>query len=103
MAKRVMAEDIKLINDIFYTTQSYTKTAEATGWSAATVRKYVISDYEPEPPKEEQQFDMSKFPELFDTSELEKVETLGQACVLSDKEIEDMKEFWKEMRIQNDR
>lgn len=103
MARRVTPEDIKNINDVYYTTQSYSKTAEATGWSAATVRKYVISGYELEPPKEEQRFDMSKFPEFFDTSELEKTENLGEVCVLSDEEIEEMKEFWKEIRIQNDR
>ena len=46
MARRVAAKDIEYINEVYYLCKSYSKTAQATGWSAATVRKYVIDGYE---------------------------------------------------------
>lgn len=47
MARRVTPKDIELINEVYYQCKNYAKTAEITGWSAATCRKYVSSDYVP--------------------------------------------------------
>ncbi len=48
MARRVTEKDIKQINEAYYICKNYARTAEATGWSAATVRKYVNPDYVPD-------------------------------------------------------
>ena len=48
MARRVTEADIKQINEVYYVCKNYAKTAAATGWSAATVHKYVKSDYVPD-------------------------------------------------------
>lgn len=48
MARRVTEADIKQINEVYYVCKNYAKTAAATGWSAATVHKYVKSDYAPD-------------------------------------------------------
>jgi hypothetical protein len=46
--KRVGPDDIIKINEAYLACGTYSGAAAATGWSASTVRKYVISDYKSE-------------------------------------------------------
>ena len=98
MARKVTNEDIKLMNDIYYRTKSYAETARQTGWSAGTVSKYVDKNYTPIAEVEVKHFDINGLPE-FDTSAFVGVDNLGELCVMSDEEKEEMKELWKELVI----
>jgi len=48
MAKRVTEKDIIDMNEAYLICKSYSGVAAATGWSVSTVRKYIISDYNPQ-------------------------------------------------------
>ena len=45
MAKKVTNEDIIQINEAFLLCRTYSGVAKATGWSASTVKKYIIDGY----------------------------------------------------------
>lgn len=98
MAKRVTAEDIKLINEIYYKCKSYAETARQTGWSASTVSKYIDKNYTPAAESDIKRFDKSSMP-TFSTVAFETVDNLGDLCVLSDEEKEEIKELWKELAV----
>ena len=42
MARKVTQEDIQYMNDLYYLHRSYTEVAKQSGWSVATVRKYIV-------------------------------------------------------------
>lgn len=45
MAKRVTEKDIEEMNEAYLICKSYSGVAAATGWSASTVRKYIVEGY----------------------------------------------------------
>lgn len=45
MAKKVTNEDIIQMNEAFLLCKTYSGVAKATGWSASTVKKYIIDGY----------------------------------------------------------
>ena len=45
MAKRVSEEDIIAMNEAYLLCGTYSGVAKALGWSASTVKKYIIPDY----------------------------------------------------------
>jgi hypothetical protein len=47
MASKVTNEDILRINEIYYKTKVYAETARQTGFSASTLKKYVIPGWQP--------------------------------------------------------
>ena len=98
MARRVTNEDFKLMNDIFYRTKSYAETARQTGWSAGTVSKYVDKNYAPSATTEIVRVDMSILPTEFNT-DIFNIPNLGDLCVLTDDEKEDITNLWKEMAL----
>lgn len=99
MASKVTNDDILRINEIYYKTKTYAETARQTGFSASTVKKYVISGWEPvkvEVPK----FDMNILPDLHDVAKLfYAIENYGAMCTYNSKEEEGIKELWKELAI----
>jgi hypothetical protein len=46
MSKRLTDEDKIRINEVYAVCKNYSKTAQITGFSAASVKKYVIPDFE---------------------------------------------------------
>lgn len=100
MAKRVGQDDIKKINEIYYKTKNYAETARQTGFSASTVKKYIIADFIPTT-----EIDITHFFNLatdlpkFTTDLFIENEDWGALCELSEEEKEQMKEFWKELTI----
>jgi hypothetical protein len=98
MAKRVTNEDIILINEIYYKTKSYAETARQTGWSAGTVSKYVDKNYAPPAPTEIVHVDMSALPKDFNT-DIFRIPNLGDLCVLTDEEKDDITNLWKELAL----
>ena len=98
VARKVTTEDIKQFNELYYKHKSYAEVARITGWSASTVSKYVDKNYRPVPSTEIKHFDASFMP-TFSTVAFETVSNLGELCVLSDEEKEEIKELWKELVI----
>lgn len=100
MANRVTQENIIEMNEIYLKVGTYAETARRTGFSASTVKKYIIPNYiskeaivitnsfsiEQIPP-----FDKAKFLEI-DFSE-------DSLYRMSDEEKEEMRGLWEEMII----
>ncbi len=98
MASRVTNEDILRINEIYYKTRTYAETARQTGFSASTVKKYVISGWEPVKTEGIVKFDINDLPE-FDATPFKHVDNYGAICILDDEEIAQIKELWKELAV----
>lgn len=98
MAKKVTNEDILHINEIYYQTHTYAETARQVGFSAATVKRYVIPGWEPVTKTDIKKFEMSQLPE-FTTDVFMGIENYGDLCVLSEKEVKEIEELWGELAI----
>lgn len=98
MARKVTTDDIKQFNELYYKHKSYAEVARLTGWSSSTVSKYVDKNYAPAAESDIKRFDISMMP-TFSTITFETVDNLGELCVLSDEEKEEIKELWKELAI----
>ena len=85
MTKRVTPEDIERINEIYLVVQSYAETARQVGFSATTVKKYIIKDYKP---KEQKKIDLSQF-------KLNRPTALN--LHLTEKEKKGIEALWQEM------
>ena len=98
MANKVTSDDILRINEIYYKTKVYAETARQTGFSASTVKKYVIKDWKPVVTENIIKFELSQIPE-FDGSIFKGVDNYGDLCVFTAREKEEMKELWGELAV----
>ena len=98
MPRKVTIDDIKQFNELYYKHKSYAEVARITGWSSSTVSKYVDKNYASAAESEIKRFDITSMP-TFSTVAFETVANLGELCILSDKEKEEIKELWKELVI----
>ena len=100
MANKVTNEDILRINEIYYKTKVYAETARQTGFSASTVKKYVVHGWEPVLEVKIIHFDTSLLPNYKEAAKAFRgIDNYGELCVLSEKEEEEIKELWKELSI----
>ena len=98
MANKVTSDDILRINEIYYKTKVYAETARQTGFSASTVKKYVIKDWKPVVAENVIKFELKQIPE-FDGSIFKNINNYGELCVLTEQEKEEMKELWRELAV----
>ena len=98
MANRVTSEDILRMNEIYYKTHVFAETARQTGFSASTVKKYVIPGWKPVATENIIKFELKQIPE-FDGSIFKNVGNYGELCVLTEQEKEEMKELWRELAV----
>lgn len=99
MATKVTNEDILRINEIYYKTHTYAETARQTGFSASTVKKYVIPNWEPVEKTDVIRFEWKDIPD-FDGGVLFKgVDNYGELCVLTEREQQEIEELWKELSL----
>ena len=98
MANRVTSEDILRINEIYYKTKVYAETARQTGFSASTVKKYVIPGWQPVVTENIVRFELSQIPE-FDSSIFKGVDNYGDLCVLTEREKEEIEGLWGELAV----
>lgn len=98
MATKVTYEDIQEINRVYYECKKYSETARRTGWSAATVKRYVDPHYNPIDETVIRRFTKHDMPPL-DTSIFEGIDNFGDLCELSDSERDEIKELWRELTI----
>lgn len=97
MARKVTTEDIRQMNEIYYQCKSYAETARQTGWSASTVRNYIDKNFSPVLEDKIHRFDPDTEMPEFSTAMFEGVANLGDLCVLSNIEKEEIVELWKEL------
>jgi hypothetical protein len=97
MARKVTADDIRQINEVYYQCKTYAETARRTGWSASTVRNYVDKNFAPVLEDTIRHFDLDTEMPEFSTAMFEGVANLGDLCVLSNTEKEEIVELWKEL------
>ena len=92
--KRVGPDDIIKINEAYLACGTYSGAAAATGWSASTVRKYVISDYKSEQKVEAADIELPPIEEI-----AEKLPPWYDITCLTQEEEKEIKQLWKEMLI----
>lgn len=96
MATKITNDDILRINELYYKCKVYAQVARETGFSASTVKKYVIPGWKPVEQKIIK-FDPSTILSV-DAYSIEPID-LGAFCVLSETEKEGMAILWKEMSL----
>ena len=99
MARRVSIDDIRQMNEIYYQCKSYAETARRTGWSASTVRAYIDKNFSPVLEDQIHRFDPDTEMPEFSTEMFEGVENYGNLCVLTDDDMAEIAELWKEIVI----
>lgn len=100
MANKVTNNDIQKFNELYYKVKSYAEVARQTGFTAATVKKYIIKDWAPIQEENIRRFDPQKdMPPIFGTFLFRGVDNYGDLCVLSDEEKAEIYELQKEVSI----
>ena len=92
--KRVGPEDIIKINEAYLACGTYSGAAAATGWSASTVKKYIISDYKTEQIIEAANIELPPIEEI-----AEKLPPWYNITCLTPEEEKEIKMLWREMLI----
>ena len=92
--RRVTEEDIIQMNEAFLLCGTYSGAAKATGWSASTVKKYIISGYT-------SQIDAAAQESMITLPDLDKVVAnliqMAHATMLTSEEALEVTELWKEL------
>lgn len=96
MANKVTQDDIKAFNEKYYVCHNYSQVARETGFSAGTVKKYIIPDWKPVDKNTIQRFNQP-LPE-FDTS-IFRLKNWDKLCELSDEEKIEVKKLQEEISI----
>ena len=100
MASKITNEDILRINELYYKHKTYAEVARQTGFSASTVKKYVIPNWAPTASENIIRFDLSQIPDFEKAVEIFRgIDNYGYLCILTDFEAEEIKELWGEMAI----
>lgn len=92
----ITQKDIQEINRLYAELKTYAAVARKTGFSPATVKKYVIKDYVPVNEENIKRFE-GPLPD-FDSS-IFRVDDWGALCVLNKEEVNEIKELWKEIEV----
>ena len=95
---RLTDEDKIKINELYLILGTYAGVARATGFSPATVKRYVISDYIPNKDIKVKKQIFLKDLKLKE-SDFSMIENIGDLCFLLKTEKEEIKELWEEMNI----
>lgn len=100
MAKKVSLQDIQKINEIYYVCHNYAEVARQTGWSPATVKRYVDKNYIPVDENNIIRFDPTvDLPKEFDTEIFKNVDNYGELCTLLPQEKIEIEALWKELSV----
>ena len=92
--KRVTQDDIILINEAYAACGTLTGAAKATGWSASTIKKYLVPGYKSEQKVEVADIKMPPIEEIAD-----KLPPWYDLTCLTPEEEEEIKLLWKEMTV----
>ena len=94
--RRITDKDVIQINEAYLLCGTYSGAAKATGWSASTVKKYIISGYT-------SQIDAAAQGSMITLPDLDEVVTnlkqMVHATMLTSEEVLEVTELWKEMIV----
>lgn len=96
MARRLTENDKIQINEVYAVCRNYTKTAEITGFSVASVKKYVIPDYEPAARLRPDPNSFS-IPSIEET--IERLQTEDELCLLHEWEKEEIELLQEDLLV----
>lgn len=99
---RVTDEDKILINQIYLEVGTYAETARRTGFSASTVRKYILEAQKKNISYEEidkSEWKIVRIENLDFNKNLPIIYNIGEVCVLSEEERKEIQELWKEIYL----
>lgn len=101
MARRVTEEDKLIFNELYIKYGSYAEVARQTGWSASTVSKYIVPNFQPKEKLVIRKFDINLDSRPLDQSPLFQLpyEEWGECLVVTPQEREELVELWKELSI----
>jgi transposase len=100
MASKVTNEDILRINELYYQTHTYAEVARQTGFSASTVKKYVIPGWAPVMQEKVARFSLSDIPHYQLAANLFRgIDNYGTLCTLTNIEKKEIEELWEELAI----
>ena len=100
MANKVTNEDILRINELYYKYKVYAEVARQTGFSASTVKKYVIPGWQPVQAENIIHFDLAYLPDFAEAVKIfRSIDNYGNLCVLTEFEQKEVKELWKELAV----
>jgi hypothetical protein len=100
MASKVTNEDVLRINELYYKYKVYAEVARQTGFSASTVKKYVIPGWQPVAVENVVHFDIAQLPDFTEAVKIFRgIDNYGNLCTLTDYESEQIKELWKELAV----
>ena len=100
MASKVTNEDILRINELYYKYKVYAEVARQTGFSASTVKKYVIPNWAPVASENIIRFDIAQLPDFTKAAEIFRgISNYGALCVLTDYEKQEIKNLWGELTV----
>ena len=100
MATKITNEDILRINELYYKYKTYAEVARQTGFSAGTVKKYVIKNWQPVAIENIIKFDITQLPDFQEAAKVFRgVDNYGDLCVLTEREKDEVKELWKELAV----
>jgi hypothetical protein len=100
MASKVTNEDILRINELYYKHKVYAEVARQTGFSASTVKKYVIPGWTPIASENIIKFDMAQLPDFTSAVELFRgIYNYGNLCILTEHEKKEIEELWGEISL----
>jgi DNA invertase Pin-like site-specific DNA recombinase len=91
MVNKVTQEDILNINRLYLKYKTYAETARQCGFSAGTVKKYIIKDFIDPDTVEKKEFSSTILP-------VKKIE-INWNLTLSKEEDKEIKELWKEISL----
>lgn len=92
--KRVTQEDIVKMNEAYALCGTYSGAAAATGWSASTVKKYIIPDFKSEQKVEVDDIELPPIEEIAD-----RLPPWYDLTCLTPEEEREIKVLWKEMLV----
>lgn len=100
MANKVTNEDILRINELYYKHKVYAEVARQTGFSASTVKKYVIPNWAPVASENIIRFDIAQLPDFTSAAEIFRgISNYGALCILTDYEKQEIKNLWGELTV----
>ena len=100
MASKVTNEDILRINELYYKYKVYAEVARQTGFSASTVKKYVIPNWAPVTSENIIHFDIAQLPDFTSAAEnFRGISNYGALCTLTDYEKQEIEKLWGELTV----
>ena len=98
--KRVTNEDILQINSLYFRYKNYAEVARQTGFSASTVKKYVIPGWQPVITENVVKFDPAQLPDFQEAVKIFRdIDNYGNLCVLTNLEKQEIEALWREMAL----